>query len=341
MDKMKYVAIPQPGAVSIDEMEMPTAGPGEALLKLCYGGICGSDLGTYRGSFLYTQYPRIPGHEFSAEIVAVGPNDLGLQTGMMVTANPYFNCNSCYSCQRGFVNCCMSNQTLGAQRDGVFRQYVTMPIERIYNGKGLNPKLLTLIEPFCISYHAVKRARVQKGDHVLVVGSGTIGCLAVAAAKLQGARVCVTDVSEGKLDYAVKMGADATFVNRSPAEFKEKVAELTDQKGFDVCIEAVGLPTTFQNSIDAAAFRGRVVIVGIGKQSLDFFYSIIQTKELDVMGSRNALKADFLELIDIVKAGKVNLEPIISNVYDYADAATAFEELSVRGGDKLKVLLKF
>jgi 2-desacetyl-2-hydroxyethyl bacteriochlorophyllide A dehydrogenase len=341
MVKMDYISIPQPGSVMIKEMELPAVKPGEALLKLCYGGICGSDLGTYRGTFLYTQYPRIPGHEFAAEIVAIGANDYGLKKGMIVTGNPYFNCNQCYSCQRGYVNCCTSNQTLGAQRDGVFRQYITLPVERIYDGRGLAPQILTLIEPFCISYHAVKRARVQSGDHVLVVGAGTIGCLAVAAAKLQGAQVCVTDVFERKLDYAAQMGADETFVNCNTEDFKQKVQQITDDKGFDACIEAVGLPSTFQNSIDAAAYRGRVVEVGVGKQNLDFFYSVIQTKELEVMGSRNALKEDFIELIAMVKAGKVNLEAMIIDVYNYWDAGVAFETLSVKGADKLKVLLKF
>lgn len=338
---MKYISIPKPGIVEINEREKPVALPGAALLKLHYGGICGSDLGTYRGSFLYTKYPRVPGHEFSAEIVDIGVNERGLKKGMIVTANPYFNCGQCYSCTRGYVNCCMSNQTLGAQRDGVFMQYITLPVERVYEGGGLSPKVLALLEPFSISYHGVKRGKVKPGDNVLVVGSGTIGCLAATAAKLAGARVYVTDISEGKLEYAKKLGADGVFVNSNEEEFNENVREITNGAGFDVCIEAVGLPVTFKNCIDAAAYRGRVVIVGIGKQSLDFFYSIIQTKELDIFGSRNALKEDFTELIDIVKAGKVDLNLFISDIYDYTDAQTAFKDLNNRGADKLKVLLKF
>ena len=102
---MKYIVIPEPGKVEIRECEKPQVKEGEALLKVLYGGICGSDLGTYKGTFLYASYPRVPGHEFSAEIVEVGPNEYGLEKGMIVTANPYFNCGKCYSCERGFVNC--------------------------------------------------------------------------------------------------------------------------------------------------------------------------------------------------------------------------------------------
>ena len=138
---MDYIRIERPKELVYKEAELPKRGEGEAVLKLIYGGICGSDLGTYRGTFAYADYPRIPGHEFSAEIVDIGPNELGLEKGMIVTANPYFNCGQCYACQRGFVNCCENNQTMGAQRDGAFRQYITMPVERLYKGEALTQSI--------------------------------------------------------------------------------------------------------------------------------------------------------------------------------------------------------
>ena len=188
---MKAMFIDNPGQVSIKELPMPVPKRGEALLKVLYGGICGSDLGSYRGTFAYFSYPRTPGHEFSAEIIEIEPNDRGLEKGMIVTCNPYFNCTQCYSCQRGLVNCCTTNQTMGVQREGAFAEYITMPIERIYDGKGLSPKTLALIEPFCISYHGVTRANTTKGDKVLIIGAGTIGVLAAVAAKSLGAEVTI------------------------------------------------------------------------------------------------------------------------------------------------------
>ena len=164
---MKVITILEPGKVEITEKEMPEVKEGEALLKILYGGICGSDLGTYRGTFAYASYPRIPGHEFSAQIVEIGENDRGLKPGMIVTCNPYFNCQKCYSCERGLVNCCETNETMGAQRDGAFSEYITMPVERIYDGMGLNPRQLALIEPFCISYHGVSRADIKKAIRYL------------------------------------------------------------------------------------------------------------------------------------------------------------------------------
>lgn len=124
---MKAISINNPGEVVIKEIDMPVRKKGEALLKVLYGGICGSDLGSYRGTFAYVQYPRIPGHEFSAEIADIDKNEYGLKKGMIVTANPYYNCGHCYSCSHGIVNACMDNQTLGCQRDGAFCEYISIP----------------------------------------------------------------------------------------------------------------------------------------------------------------------------------------------------------------------
>lgn len=338
---VKSIVINNPGDVEIREVEMPVPKEGEALLKLLYGGICGSDLGTYRGTFAYVSYPRTPGHEFSAEIVKIGENDKGLKEGMVVTCNPYFNCGTCYSCQRGLVNCCTTNQTMGVQREGAFSEYITMPIERIYDGKGLSAKTLALIEPFCISYHGVSRANVKKGDKVLVIGAGTIGVLAAVAAKALGAEVYISDIAEQKLEYAKEFGVDGTLLNDSPENFEARVNEITNGNGFDVTIEAVGMPSTFQNCIDAAAFGGRVVLIGVGKKNLNFNFTMIQKKELDVFGSRNALKKDFEELIDIVKNGNVDLEKIVTNTYKMEDAAKAFEDFDKNAGSMLKVVLEF
>ena len=350
---MKTILINEPGKVEVIETEMPAVKEGEALLKILYGGICGSDLGTYRGTFAYAGYPRIPGHEFSAQIVKIGENNRGLKEGMIVTCNPYFNCRKCYACERGLVNCCESNETMGAQRDGAFSEYITMPVERIYDGKGLSPKQLALIEPFCISYHGVSRAHIKKGDKVLVIGAGTIGVLAAIAAKAKGGEVYIADVAEEKLQYAYKtFGLAGMIKNDGKEAFMKQVLSITGKhNGFDVCIEAVGLPSTFQDCIDAAAFGGSVVLIGVGKQNLDFNFTLIQKKELNVFGSRNALKQDFTELIDLVKSGEIALEKVVMNQdsedaakkseYELEEAPAAFEEFSKYGGRKLKVLIPF
>ena len=339
MTKMKYIVIPEPGKVEVKEMDKPVLQKGEAILKVLYGGICGSDMGTYKGTFLYASYPRIPGHEFSAEVVEVEENDYGIKPGMIVTANPYFNCGKCYSCRRGFVNCCTNNQTLGAQRNGIFRQYYSMPIERIYDGKGLDALTLSMIEPFCISYHSIQRTSVKQGDRVLVVGAGPIGLFAVMAAVLKGSDVYVSDVMQSRLDKALSLGAKG-IIRTDKENFEECVKSITNGDGFDVCIECVGLPQTFQNCIDAAAYRGRVGLVGVSKQKLDFAFTQIQTKELDIFGSRNALKKDFVELIDLVSSGKCDVKKIITDIYELDNSENAFKEMRDDPSNRLKSVIK-
>ena len=229
------------------------------------------------------------------------------------------------------------------QREGGFAEYITMPIERIYDGKGLPAKTLALIEPFCISWHGVSRADVKAGDKVLVVGAGTIGVLAAIAAKARGAEVTICDVAEEKLNYAYEtFGIHHKLLNTSPEAFTEGVNELTGGNGYDVTIEAVGLPSTFQNCIDADCFGGRMALIGVSKRNIDdFFFTIIQKKELNIFGSRNALKKDFIELIDLVKEGNVPLEKIVTNTYKLDDAPQAFADFAANAGKMLKVVIDF
>ena len=338
---MKAITIVKPGQVEIRDIEKPVIGKDEALLRPLFGGICGSDLNSYRGTNAYLTYPRIPGHEFSAQIVEIGENDRGFKVGDIVTANPYFNCGKCYSCRKGLVNACMSNQTMGVQREGGFSEYMAMPISRLIDGKGLDPKTLALIEPFCIGYHGIQRAGVHEGDKVLVVGAGTIGVLAAIAAKSRGAKVWICDVAPKKLDYAMQFGMDGKILNDSPENFDKAVKEITDGNGFDVTVEAVGLPSTFQNCLDAACFGGRVSVIGVGKHNIDLDFTIIQKKELNIYGSRNALTRDFEELIDTVKNQGLKLDKVVTNVYPFAQAAQAFEDFHQNAGSMLKVMIEF
>lgn len=339
---MDSILIKKPFDVEIIHKEIPVAAKGEALLRILYGGICGSDLGSYRGTFAYFTYPQIPGHEFSAEVVEVN-NDgkCSIKKGMTVVCNPYFNCGSCYSCQHGHVNACMDNKTMGVQREGAFSQYITMPLERIYDGKGISPETLALVEPFCIGKHGIDRAGVQRGEKVLIIGAGTIGLSCAIYAKSLGAEVYITDISAQKLIDIAQFGFDKTFVNSSSEKFKTKCNEITQGTGFDVTVEAVGLSSTFQNCIDAACFGGRAVLIGVGRTNLDFNFTIIQKKELNVFGSRNALKSDFLDTIDRIAAGKLCLDSLISARYPYTKAPEAFKAFSDNAGQWFKVILDF
>ncbi len=336
---MKTVMIDKPFEIAVGETAFPEVKEGEALLKVRYGGICGADVASYTGNQPFTTYPRIPGHEFSAEIVEIPENDKGLKPGDLVTCNPYFNCGSCYSCKRGFVNCCTDNQTMGVQRDGAFREYITMPVERIIPGKGLSAKELALIEPFSISWHACSRAQIKPGDHVLIMGAGPIGLFALIAAKVKGAKVTSCDLLDGRLQKAKMYGADH-IVNSKTQDLTAETARITGGNGFDVCIEACGAPETFLACIEQAAFAANIILIGNGKRETSFVHSVLLKKELNVFGSRNALTRDFEQLIDVVASGKVDVLQMVSGVYPIEKAAQAFEALAHNDGSLCKLLIQ-
>lgn len=336
---MKAVMISKPYEIEVTDIEMPVVKEGEALLKILYCGICGADVASYTGNQPFTTYPRIPGHEFSAQIVSIPKNDRNLKVGDIVTANPYFNCGSCYSCKRGFVNCCTDNQTMGVQRDGSFCEYVAMPIERIYDGKGLSAKELALVEPFTIGYHALNRATVKQRDKVLVVGAGPIGLFALMSAKAKGAEVYVADVLEGRLEMAKQFGA-AGVINSGKCDIKEEAMKITNGNGFDVCVEACGLSVTFLACIDCAAFAANIILIGNGKKETTFLHSVLLKKELNVFGSRNSYASDFKAVIDLIADGKVDVMRMVSAIYPMAHADDAFKALANNSGNLSKVLIE-
>lgn len=335
---MKAIEITAPGKIRIIEKAMPQPQDGEALLQVLFGGICGADVASYTGNQPFTTYPRIPGHELSARIVSIPENDRGLKAGDVVTCNPYFNCGACYACRRGLVNACHDNQTMGVQRDGGFQEYITMPVERIIDGKGLSAKELALIEPFSISCHALSRAAVKAGDNLLIMGAGPIGLFALLRAKALDARVLIADMLESRLALAEDFGADET-VNVKDRDLHAACAAFTGDCGFDVCVEACGAPETFLSCISEAAHGANVILIGNGKRETTFVHSVLLKKELNVFGSRNAFTRDFETLIDLVKAGKADVLKMVSGVYPMADAAAAFEALAHNDGSLCKLLI--
>ncbi len=336
---MKAIVIETPNKIEIKEIPMPEVKENEALLKVKCVGICGADVASYTGNQPFTTYPRIPGHEFSAEIVEIPENDKGLKVGDIVTCNPYFNCGECYSCERGYVNCCTDNQTMGVQRDGAFCEYIAMPVERIFTGNGLSAEELALIEPFSISQHAVSRATIKDTDTVLVVGAGPIGLFALLAAKQMCKKIVVADILDNRLALAKEYGADAV-VNTKTQSLEEFTKKFTEGRGFDVCIEACGAPETFLNCIDCAAFAANIILIGNGKRETSFVHSIILKKELNIHGSRNALNADFINNIQLVADKKADVMKMVSGIYDMENATEAFEALKNNDGTLAKVLIK-
>lgn len=166
---------------------------------------------------------------------------------------------------------------MGVQRDGSFQEYITMPIERIIDGKGLSAQQLALIEPFSISNHALSRAKVNAGDNLLIMGAGPIGLFALLKAKAMGARVAIADMLQSRLALAKEYGADLV-ISVKETNLADECKKFTDGNGFDVCVEACGAPETFLNCIDNSAHGANIILIGYGKRETTFVHSVILKK---------------------------------------------------------------
>lgn len=325
---MKALIITEPGAASFIDKEDPSLAPGEVVLRICKVGYCGTDLNTFRGLNPLVKYPRIPCHELSAVIEKKGanvPDDL--QPGMDVTLSPYTHCGVCPACRQGRFNCCRDNQTLGAQRDGGLTEYLAVPWQKLYWSPKLSLRELALVEPLAVGFHAVRRGRVTPQDTVAVLGCGAIGLGVVAGAAFHGARVIAVDIEDQKLLVAKKAGAAETINNRNEP-LHERLQMLTGGDGVDVIIEAIGTPDTFRAAISEVAYAGRVVYLGYAKAPVEYETKYFLLKELDILGSRNALPEDFQTVIKFLESGRFPTDDVITRTYSFEDAALAFKAWS-------------
>lgn len=316
---MKAIAVSRPGFASVVEVPEPIQEAGEALLQVKMIGLCGTDLNTFRGRNPLVTFPRILGHEIAATILEMGTGlPPQMRIGTNVTMAPYTACGKCASCLRGRHNACRYNQTLGVQRDGALAERIIMPAEKIY-GANLSLKELCLVEPLTVGFHAVARGRVTASDTVAVFGCGGVGLGAIAGAAFAGARVIAIDMDDAKLEIARNAGA-SEVINSSAGDLHERLTKLTDGLGPDCIIEAIGLAQTFRASVEEVAFTGRVVYIGYAKEPVAYETSLFVQKELDIMGSRNALPEDFQAVIRMLEMGRFPVDESISAVVALEDA---------------------
>ena len=339
---MKAIQISHSQELNIIDIEKPQApAKGEILLRLSYVGFCGSDINTFMGRNSMALNPVIPGHEVGAVIEAVGEGvPEGLKPGMTVTCNPYTNCGKCASCRNQRVNACQHNETLGVQRNGAMREYITMPWEKVIPAGLLDTKTCALVEPMSVGFHAVSRAQVTDIDVVLVIGCGMVGMGAVVRSAMRGATVVAADIDDEKLALARQMGASYT-INTKTENVHQRLLEMTSGFGPDVVIEAVGSTPTYQMAVDEVAFTGRVVCIGYAKSEVSFQTKYFVQKELDIRGSRNAQPSDFRAVIHYLERGTCPTDKLITKVIRPEEALDTMRWWSENPGKVFRILVDF
>jgi 2-desacetyl-2-hydroxyethyl bacteriochlorophyllide A dehydrogenase len=336
---MKAVVVNEPGNATLAEIPEPTNGSGETLLQIRMIGLCGTDLNTFRGKNPLVTFPRVLGHEVAATILQAGSGITdNLRKGTAVTLAPYTACGQCASCLRGRPNACTSNQTLGVQRDGALTERIAIPAEKLYSAN-LSLKELCLVEPLTVGFHAATRGRVTKHDTVAVFGCGGVGLGAISASAFHGARVIAIDMDDAKLEIARKAGA-TELIHSGKEDLHSRLSKLTDGRGPDCIIEAIGLAHTFRASVEEVAFTGRVVYIGYAKEPVAYETSLFVQKELDILGSRNALPDDFREVIRMLEDRRFPVDDVISAVVPIEEAPEMLRQWSSNPAAFTKIMVQ-
>ncbi len=334
---MKALVLEKPGQIAIQEVPEPVVTDQQILLKVRMVGFCGSDLNSFRGLNPLISFPRILGHEVCATVVQAGI-DSGLAVGTDVAVSPYTSCGQCASCRRGRANACQFNQTLGVQRDGALTEFIAVPREKLYPAQ-LTRKELCLVEPLTVGFHAVARGRVAAGDIVAVLGCGGVGLGATAASNSRGATTICVDVDDEKLELARAAGGIRT-INTRRQSLHDQLQEMTEGRGPDVVIEAIGTPATFRGAVEEVAFTGRVVYIGYAKEQVSYETRLFVQKELDILGSRNAVPEDFRTVIQMLEARKFPVDQAVSAVVRLEEAGQALRSWSENPSRFRKILVE-
>lgn len=331
---MRAVSLQRPGHAEVVDIPEPGRRPGELMLRVERVGLCGTDLNSFRGRNPLVSFPRVIGHEIAATVVEGSSN---VPAGTRVTVSPYTSCGVCTSCLSGRFNACRDNQTFGVQRDGAMTELLSVPEEKLYPSS-LSLKELCLVEPLTVGVHAVSRGRVTSEDTVAVFGCGGVGLGAVAGAAFRGARVIAIDVDYAKLDTARATGA-VDLIHSTNENVHLRLQELTDGHGPSVVIEAIGLPETFVSAVEEVAFSGRVVYIGYAKHPVAYDTKLFVQKELDIMGSRNALPEDFREVIAMLEAGRFPVDQAVSTEIRMDEVPSTLEQWSASPADFRKIIV--
>ena len=301
---MKTLICTTPGNFEYGLGAMPQPEPGHAIIKIKKIGICGTDLHAFEGTQPYFNYPRILGHELAGEIVS-SDDTPGFNTGDLVTIIPYENCGVCIACRAGKPNCCENIAVFGVHKDGGMVEFLSVPARLLVHGAGLTAEQLALVEPLSVSPHGIRRAAIQQGEYVLVMGAGPIGLAAMEFARIAGAQVVATDINDKRLQFAKdKLGI--SHVINAAADVPAQLREITGGDMPKVVIDATGNRNAINNGINYLAHGGRYVLIGLQKETIQFSHPEFHKREATLMSSRNATRADFDQVIGCISNGQVN-----------------------------------
>lgn len=335
---MKAVRLERVGSLAVCEVEKPTAGPDELLVRIEACGVCGTDRHLFHGEFPCTP-PVTLGHEFSGIVEAIGPEVSGFSVGDRVTGDPNIACGRCAHCQAGRVNLCSNLRAIGIHRDGGFAEYLALPQKQAFAlPADLKPTHGAFCEPLGCCLHGVDLAAIKPGSSVAVLGGGVIGLLTVQLAKLAGATTIILSTRQAsRRALAEQLGATATV---DPSAFDAIVGRSGLMPGgVDVVFECAGVKDTVEQAMRLAKAGGTIVVVGVMPQGMKAAFEPFDLlfRELKVLGS-------FLNpfthrrAADLIASGAIEVDRLISRQVTLEESAAVIANPPAPGEVKVLVV---
>lgn len=330
---MQAGVVEEPGQFAFETRPAVVTVPdGWVLIDILAVGLCGTDYHIFEGKHPFLEYPRVIGHELSGRVVSDGN---GWSAGDLVVVNPYISCGTCRACKRGKPNCCSKIEVFGVHRDGGLTAQLAVPAGNLYAAEGLTPLQAAMVEFLAIGAHAVRRSEVGQGDTVLVTGVGPIGIGTALFARLKGADVTLLDLSPERLKMASdKFDLDQGFNNIQAA------VESTSGDGFDVVFDATGHGGAIEAGFQAVAHGGTYTLVSVVKDTISFSDPEFHKREMRLIGSRNAVKADFDWVMSTLRDGNIDSNALCSRVITAETLVQTFGELAADRADLIKVIVE-
>lgn len=330
------------GDLRYETIPDPSPEPDEAIVKVHACSICGSDVHAFHGKHPRLTFPRILGHEFAGEIVALGSQVKGFRVGQRVCCDIDFACGACGPCKEGRSNICEKLRTMGFDRDGAYAQYASVPSFNLYGlPENVSYDQASAVQVLGISYHAVAhRVKAGPGQRIAVIGAGPVGLGAALIAQLMGAEVTITDVLDYRLAKARALGIPRAM-RAADGDVRARALEATGGRGFDKVVECAGglQERTVTDAVFMVKRGGQITVVGTfpeNKATIPIAY--IKDREIDLNFSRGNFQA-FAPCLELVGSGRIDPDLYISHRFPLSRATDALKLLESRAVEAHKIVL--
>lgn len=339
MAKMIQQVMTNPKEIVFKQVDIPSLGDDDVLIKIKMIGICGSDIHVYHGLHPFTKYPVTQGHEVSGEVVEVGKNVKSVKPGDKVTIEPQVRCGKCYPCRHGKYNLCESLKVMGFQTTGAASEYFKAPEINVTKlPDDMDYKKGAMIEPLAVAVHAVSRVGDVNGLNISVIGAGPIGNLVAQTAKALGANVMLSDISDYRLTLGKETGIEHVY-NTKNMDYNDALIDCFGPDKADVIYDCAGNDITMNSAIRSARKGSTIILVAVYAGMANVDLAVLNDHELDLNTTMMYRHEDYLKAIELVNDKKINLETLQSNVFPFKDYLKAYEFIDANRETSMKVLI--